>query len=542
MGDDSPNNIEDTENKSENTKPSTYLCVMCNIGFDSIDEHLNEYHQGEEVVLEESTSEEPEVQYSSNQNNRECIVEIIETDSNTSAVSQLLHKEHYFDSNGIAYTRKFLKVPEFLHNKLSSPIIEKYLQEDGTTRKIHNDDSNVNEIFKCPKCFLKFSEIDLYSIHACNPEQITDFKCVYCLAVFGSVATLKEHMKSHHVEEQNGQTKRVVTMEPYVCEVCGTIFPSFKSLRLHRKMHEPVKEKPIEAPVSYSITGNKCEKKNVRTMFICDICNNTYDKEYEIVHMKSHSKEENFDCSVCNKKFFSLKDVVMHTKAHKNEKKFMCPNCKKPFNTQEGLKEHVGKKCAKRQYACQYCGRSFARPYEKVKHERIHTGEKPHICKICGKKFRVSYCLTLHLRAHTGVRPYECVHCGKRFKSHGVYSHHVKTHSEVRAYKCPYCPKTFKTGVQLAGHKNSHLKPFTCTICNRPFSTLYGVRSHLETHKTENSLKFTCWLCGASYGRAFALGDHMKSQHPEKNIDTDLQVDENQLEQDIGKDSPNEAE
>lgn len=116
------------------------------------------------------------------------------------------------------------------------------------------------------------------------------------------------------------------------------------------------------------------------------------------------------------------------------------------------------------------------------------------------------------MRTHTGVRPYACQHCGKRFKASSVYNHHLLTHGEERAYVCPYCPKTFKTRVQLAGHKNSHTKPFRCTECSRPFASLYAVRAHIQTHKKDNNLKFSCYVCGASYGRAFALKDHLK-QH-----------------------------
>lgn len=132
------------------------------------------------------------------------------------------------------------------------------------------------------------------------------------------------------------------------------------------------------------------------------------------------------------------------------------------------------------------------------------------------------------MRTHSGTRPYQCAECGKRFKAHSVYNHHLLTHSNIRNYKCPYCPKTFKTGVQLAGHKNSHIKPFTCTECNRPFASLYAVRAHMESHFRENNLKYNCSECGASYARAFALRDHIKAHHPGINTDrveTDLLPD-----------------
>ena len=122
------------------------------------------------------------------------------------------------------------------------------------------------------------------------------------------------------------------------------------------------------------------------------------------------------------------------------------------------------------------------------------------------------------MRTHTGVRPYACQHCGKRFKASSVYNHHLLTHGEERAYTCPYCPKTFKTRVQLAGHKNSHTKPFRCTVCSRPFASLYAARAHIQTHKKDNNLKFSCYICGASYGRAFALKDHLKVHGGQQDI------------------------
>lgn len=107
-----------------------------------------------------------------------------------------------------------------------------------------------------------------------------------------------------------------------------------------------------------------------------------------------------------------------------------------------------------------------------------------------------------------------------RFKAQSVYNHHLLTHSDERNYQCPYCPKTFKTSVQLSGHKNSHTKPFTCTDCNRPFGSLYAVRTHMESHKRPNhNLKHICTICGAKYARRFALNDHMKEQHKDANVE-----------------------
>lgn len=116
------------------------------------------------------------------------------------------------------------------------------------------------------------------------------------------------------------------------------------------------------------------------------------------------------------------------------------------------------------------------------------------------------------------IRPtifFFCISLG-RFKAPSVYNHHLLIHSDERNYKCPYCPKKFKTSVQLSGHKYSHTKPFVCTECNRPFGSMYAVRSHMETHKSvSNNMKYSCEFCGAKYARKFALQDHLAEQHRE---------------------------
>lgn len=445
--------------------------------------------------------------------------------SNTSRNKNTIEEQECLDKDGRLYTRKVVKIDKFWtqENTLEPPLCEKYIMEDGVVKKITDeeaqeidDPSKLMDVFQCKGCCSQFPTSDNYYKHKCTEEKAqTKFRCTHCSAIFLNYKSLHVHMKCHVNKDPTGEVRKTVTVGPFVCDVCNTLFPSFKSLRLHKRMHEPIKSKEPEAPVNYSISGELVNdtKENIRAMFLCNICDKTYDKEYEEIHMKSHTNDNNFDCEVCNRKFYTQENLEMHMKAHNNVRKISCSYCKKTFISNESLNEHVKSQCQKRSYECQYCGRRFARPHEKVKHERIHTGEKPHVCQVCGKSFRVSYCLTLHLRTHSGTRPYQCQFCEKRFKSHSVYNHHLLTHSDVRAYKCPYCPKAFKTTVQLAGHKNSHIKPFACTECNRPFASLYAVRAHMETHKRENNLKYDCYLCGASYARSFALRDHMRAQH-----------------------------
>ncbi|CAH1124956.1 unnamed protein product [Ceutorhynchus assimilis] len=496
------NNTTETEDAADVTYSCDmiYSCEMCKMTFDSIEDHLNQYHQDEEVLVETiETEEEPEQQdYLPDHNTFDEPEENFqeeETDSQTSQCEK---------------------------NKAFS--IEKYISDNGRLWKLsqieNSKDLNkkqIIEIFNCQNCKLQFPNLTHFEKHQCQKLTDTDeskvaqkkkkepriqYQCAFCCSTYLTLPELQKHMKIHLTGDDSGTTQpKTITMSLHICTVCKTKFPTYKQLKLHSKVHDAIETE--ESPPF----------EDAEKQFQCEVCKRTYEKQYKEIHMKSHEDEDQFICVVCNKTLDSRESLVHHSKAHSTAKKFTCSYCKKSFINFLSLEKHINNECQPRSFVCSYCGRRFSRAHEKVKHERIHTGEKPHVCDICGKAFRVKYCLTLHMRTHTGVRPYTCHYCGKQFKSQSVCSHHLKTHFKDRNYKCPFCPKTFKTAVQLAGHKNCHTKPFSCTECSRPFSSLYAIKAHMLSHKKEHSLKFNCNLCGAEYGRSHALKDHLLEFH-----------------------------
>ncbi|XP_055372670.1 zinc finger protein 184-like [Condylostylus longicornis] len=322
-------------------------------------------------------------------------------------------------------------------------------------------------------------------------------------------ADYDKNLEKYHEEFSILNTTSVLKNESKInyqtktCSICKTTFSSVKNLKLHARIHYPVKSKSyIEALAE--------NENHSLLMFYCELCKKSFDVKLQDQHSKFHRLNTiNTICKICNKQFKSMESFRMHLTLHEGrEDSIFGSSLKKLTNMENNTTLYP--------YACRHCNKSFKRPHEKVKHERIHTGEKPYKCDVCGKSFRVSYSLTLHLRTHTGVRPYVCTICNKRFKGFSTYANHSQTHSEERKFKCPECPKMFKTAVQMHGHKNTHKKPFFCSLCNRPFATMHNVEVHMETHKNETSkkkFKYCCNICGASYGRSFALEEHKKEMH-----------------------------
>ncbi|ALC41004.1 Opbp [Drosophila busckii] len=297
------------------------------------------------------------------------------------------------------------------------------------------------------------------------------------------------------------------------CHICKTKLSSAKCLKFHMRIHDKRTTKSIQDALPVGAHQQYSELDQ----FYCEICDKSFEQNLLTVHKQMHQSQQHFFCGTCNRKFDDIINYEMHLKIHeKSEKATPASNKKKDV----GTKDKPG-------FACQYCDSVFMRPYEKVKHERVHTGEKPYSCEVCGKTFRVSYSLTLHLRTHTNIRPYVCTTCNKRFKSHQVYSHHLRIHNSERQYACDSCPKSFRTSVQLYAHKNTHTKPYQCAVCNRPFASLYAVKTHMKTHRSNDAKngsnptsksqqlpnKYWCETCGAEYARPFALRIHMKEAH-----------------------------
>lgn len=237
-------------------------CNICEINFESFEEHMAECHSHLSAEQIENGNDVDE----------EDIYEEIETiiPEETPApltvkprrqTMQTLRVEHCTDEEGRSYMRKVVQIEPFWDRTNTSTnetkptsMIEKFF---STTKNVNNNNNNNmlgnNEVidtsetlpigetklqrpYRCQQCLKLFTHSGEFRVHVClNGKN----QCELCDKAFATIKALQAHLKYHTDYKKN---------EIFKCTICGTEFTSHKSLRLHARMHAPVRSRRIEAP------------------------------------------------------------------------------------------------------------------------------------------------------------------------------------------------------------------------------------------------------------------------------------------------------
>ncbi|KAL1917060.1 uncharacterized protein VTP21DRAFT_5258 [Calcarisporiella thermophila] len=175
---------------------------------------------------------------------------------------------------------------------------------------------------------------------------------------------------------------------------CTRLFQTFEQLTLH------ICSDHIGSGLSeYYCQWEACERRS----------RPFYQRQKILRHIKTHTGDRPYQCSVCNKRFSEPNVRAQHMRTHTGEKPYKCP--------MEG------------------CHRSFSIKAALTIHYRVHSGERPFICNFegCERRFAESSNLKKHSRIHTGERPFRCkeVGCDKRFSRSDQATRHWKTHQRL---------------------------------------------------------------------------------------------------------------
>lgn len=117
-----------------------------------------------------------------------------------------------------------------------------------------------------------------------------------------------------------------------------------------------------------------------------------------------------------------------------------------------------------------------------------------------------------------GEKRYACTVCNKSFTRVYGLRHHMNKHTDVKQYLCSKCGKKFHTMSGLNQHLRSHrdVAQFKCGFCHKTYKSRQSLKDHFRVAHSSNRKLFVCVTCGKRFTARSSLVMHNKIHNGEK--------------------------
>ena len=177
--------------------------------------------------------------------------------------------------------------------------------------------------FQCEKCIKSFDRAEYLRNHVSSAHR-NEYECKECSLKFASVKRWKYHNLKH-------QPKKA-----FPCTKCERSYNQSKSLQKHYERHLDPNFRPdyVRESVKKEFSCERCEKQDRRKAF-----DTQEELDYHIQWV--HVKVQNYQCSICDKKFRLKADMNLHVGlVHEGKKRKTCTECAKMY-FESDLDEHM---------------------------------------------------------------------------------------------------------------------------------------------------------------------------------------------------------
>lgn len=270
----------------------------------------------------------------------------------------------------------------------------------------------------------------------CVRIDITDMFCRLCAAAHDTLASLAEHLRTHHdlAIDPNVQLNLLpikLEKDSLICATCNRSFNCHRELSKHLYVHS--------------------------LGLICHICGKQFQT---ITGLKCHTAEKHsstFKCIQCKLQFASTEERIQHVRENKSCWPYSCGICKERFHFWEARQTHLEQVHGKEKitFPCKKCSVVFEKRIQLYFHiKKTHSEELK--CQVCEESFRTKKELLEHGYSHSGERPYQCPLCDASFAKSRIFDSHLKIHDDAKKLSCPACSKLFVERSKIKMHVCKH--------------------------------------------------------------------------------------
>lgn len=341
------------------------------------------------------------------------------------------------------------------------------------------------------------------------PNKRQTFECEFCKQIFLHERSLTHHLALKHPTDGTLPPKPL--KKPHVCSICNVVRShSRENIRRHiESVHEKKRAyhcKPCNISFGWERSlRNHNEHFHAKVgqpadiKFACKYCDMEFDSTPKLlqhqkkIHDLSISTGNHFECTLCNTRFSSLKNLQKHHQQKHSDipaselQLFKCHHCELTFETTDLMIQHMVEK---------------------------HEYEKKFNCEICQSFFGWKTGLTRHHRANHAPSP--CSVCSEVFVGQKLLSEHMALVHECNLdLECQLCEVKCSTFVAMQRHNlmdHPNSKRAFCEKCTEIFSSRDRLKSHAASTHGQN-LKNDCLMCQDSFHCKTTLDEHHQKVH-----------------------------
>ncbi|CAM5117807.1 unnamed protein product [Eretmochelys imbricata] len=374
-----------------------------------------------------------------------------------------------------------------------------------------------------------------------NSQQLGIYQCSLCPKEYSDLEALKSHFRGHATAQQPGASAEE---RPFLCSLCGMIFPGEMDLQRHHGLAhggdgEP-QEGSLEADEAAAFPGLQQEGEE-----------RPDERDGEEEMLLSHI------CGYCGQTFDDMASLEEHSLGHREEKEAaladttiqlrLGPRLELPEEQKTGVTPPDS-----RPYACGQCGKTYRHGGSLVNHKKTHqVGD--YQCGVCSRQYPNLSAYRNHLRNHpkcklndsrpagsgnnAGKEPvlphgreggeaaaapapgkrdpggsdaeegklHVCDVCGELCKgAAGLEAHCATQHPEEEEELVRVAKEEDEEGGSGEEGATSE-RPFCCEQCGRSYKHAGSLINHKQTHKTG---LFRCAICQKLFYNLMALKNH----------------------------------